>query len=275
MRLDLDRAVLCLSLLTEGSSIRSTERITGIHRDMICRLLRVAGAKCEALLNRLVRGVQAKDVQCDELFAYVAMKEKTKTRKRITDPEIGDAYTFLGLERNSKLLLAHHVGRRTAQDANVFSAKLAAAVSTEGDRPQVSVDGFEPYVGAFERHFGGSIDFAQIIKTFSGEGLDSERRYSPPSIIGVEKRLVWGTPDEAKVCTSHVERVNLHVRMMTRRFTRLTNAFSKKREALRSAVALFVAAYNFTWMHSSIRCTPAMAAGIARKPWSVRDLLTA
>ena len=275
MRLDMDKAVLCLSLLTEGSSIRSTERITGTHRDTICSLLRIAGAKCEALLNRLVRGVEAKDIQCDELFSFVAMKEKTRTQKKITDPEIGDAYTFLGMERTSKLLLAHHVGRRTAQDANVFAAKLAAAVSTDGDRPQVSTDGFEPYVAALERHFGGSIDYAMLIKSYSGEGLDSERRYSPPSRIATEKRVMWGTPDEAKICTSHIERVNLHVRMMSRRFTRLTNAFSKKRDALRSAVALFAASYNLCWMHSSIRMTPAMKAGIVRKPWTVRDLLTA
>jgi transposase-like protein/IS1 family transposase len=275
MRIDMDRAVLVLSLLTEGSSIRSAERVTGTHRDTICRLLRVAGAKCEALMNRLVRGVEAKDIQCDELWSVVAMKEKTKARKKISDPEIGDAYSFLAVDRSSKLLLAQHVGRRTSQDANIFAAKLAAAVSTEGDRPQVSTDGFEPYIGALERHFGGSIDYAMLIKSYSGEGLDSERRYSPPAIIATEKRVMWGAPDEAKICTSHIERVNLHVRMMSRRFTRLTNAFSKKRDALRSAVALFAASYNFTWMHSSIRMTPAMKAGIVRKPWTVRDLLTA
>jgi hypothetical protein len=114
-----------------------------------------------------------------------------------------------------------------------------------------------------------------LVKTYSGEGLDSERRYSPPTIISAEKRVMWGSPDEAKICTSHIERVNLHVRMMSRRFTRLTNAFSKKRDALRSAVALFTASYNMCWMHSSIRMTPAMKAGIVRKPWTVRDLLTA
>jgi transposase-like protein len=139
MRLDMDRAVLILSLLTEGSSIRSAERVSGTHRDTICRLLRVAGAKCEALMNRLVRGVEANHIQCDELFSFVAMKEKTRAQKKITDTEVGDAYTFLGMERNSKLLLAHHVGRRTAQDANIFAAKLAAAVSTNGDRP-ASID---------------------------------------------------------------------------------------------------------------------------------------
>jgi transposase-like protein len=277
MLLSLEKATLCVSLLAEGSSIRSTERVTGVHRDTICRLLQVAGAKSEAVLSGLVRKLECKDIQCDELWSYVGMKEKTKVRNQISDPEIGDAYTFLGIERGTKLLLAHHVGRRTAQDANIFAGKLATAVTLDGDtRPQVSTDGFEPYIGAFENHFGGSIDFAQIIKTYSGTGLDSERRYSPASIIATEKRAITGDPDEAKICTSHVERVNLHVRMMSRRFTRLTTGFSKKRDNLRAAVALFAATYNLTWSHRTLKgCTPAMAAGIARKPWTVRELLTA
>jgi len=274
MRLDLDKATLCISLLTEGSSIRSTERVSGVHRDTICRLLRVAGAKCEALLSRLVRNVPVQDVQCDELWSFVAMKEKTKVRKQIMDSEIGDAYTFLGIERTSKLLLASHVGRRTAQDANMFAAKLSGAVGA--GRFQISTDGFEPYIGALESHFGGQIDYGMLIKSYSGEGLDSERRYSPPQIIATEKRVISGNPTEARVCTSHVERVNLHVRMMSRRFTRLTTGFSKKRDNLRAAVALFTASYNFTWCHRTLKgCTPAMAAGLCRKPWSVRELLTA
>jgi IS1 family transposase len=274
MRLDLEKATLCVKLLSEGSSIRTTERVSGVHRDTIMRLLRVVGGKCEDLLARLVHGVPVADVQADELWCFVGMKEKTKVKKGITDPEIGDAYTFLGIERSSKLLLAHHVGRRTSEDANLFAAKLSVAVN--GDRFQLSTDGLEAYPEALERHLGGQIDYAQLIKSYSGEGLDSERRYSPPQIIATEKRVMWGTPEESKVCTSHVERVNLHVRMMTRRFTRLTNAFSRKRDNLRAAVALFVASYNFTWCHSSLKgCTPAMAAGIARKPWAVGELLAA
>ena len=273
MRLPLDKATLCVSLLTEGASIRSTERISGVHRDTICRLLLVVGGKCSDLLGRLVHGVKVDDVQCDELWSYVGMKEKTKARKKNTDSELGDAYTFLALERESKLLLAHHVGRRTLEDADIFAAKLSTAVN--GERFSVSTDGFEGYVSALSDHFGGQIDYAQIIKTFSGTGQDSERRYSPPSIIATEKRVVWGTPEESKVCTSHVERINLHVRMMSRRFTRLTTGFSKKRDNLKAAVALFAASYNLCWMHSSIRMTPAMKAGLVRKPWTVGDLLTA
>lgn len=273
MRISLEDATLVLSLLTEGSSIRSAERVSGIHRDTICKLLRLAGEKCEALLSRLVKQVPVADVQCDELWSFVKMKEKTKNRKQLTDSDLGDAYTFLAIERDSKLLLAHHVGRRTSEDANMFASKLSAAVGS--DRFQISTDGWGGYPDALSTHLGGGIDYAQIIKTFSGNGLDSERRYSPPSIISTEKQVVSGNPDEAKVCTSHVERLNLHVRMMSRRFTRLTTGFSKKRDALKSAVALFVASYNFCWRHSTLRMSPAMYAGLTRKVWTVRDLLTA
>ncbi len=274
MRLDLVKAATVVSLLAEGSSIRSAERVTGVHRDTICSLLLVVGDKCGRLLGQMVKGVKVEDVQCDELWSYVAMKEKTKTRKQITDDEIGDAYTFLGIERNSKLILAHHVGRRTSEDALTFAAKLSGAIGA--DRFQISTDGFDGYPAALETYFGGQIDYAQLIKTYSGNGLDSERRYSPPSIISAEKRVVSGDPKEENVCTSHVERLNLHVRMMSRRFTRLTNAFSKKRDNLKAAVSLFAASYNLCWSHRTLKgCTPAMVAGVTRKPWKVMELLTA
>jgi lambda repressor-like predicted transcriptional regulator len=272
MRLDMDKAVLILSLLTEGASIRSAERISGTHRDTVMRLLRFAGAKCEALLNRLVRGVEVQDVQCDELWNFCGMKEKTKARLKKTDPELGDCFTFVGIERTSKLALGFHLGRRTSEDANIFMAKMDAATS---GRFQLSTDGFGAYPAAVERNLGARVDFGQLIKTYSAETVDSERRYSPARIISAEKVAVYGTPAEERICTSHIERANLHVRMQMRRFTRLTNAFSRKRENLRAALALHFAAYNFTWMHSSIRMTPAMKAGIARKPWSLAELLLA
>ncbi|HSF42099.1 MAG TPA: IS1 family transposase [Thermoanaerobaculia bacterium] len=272
MRLDLDKATTCLSLLVEGSSIRSTERVTGVHRDTIMRLLVVAGRKCETLLNRLVRGVAVEDVQCDELWNFVGMKEKTKARKKLTDPELGDAYTFVGIERNTKLALGFHLGRRTSEDASIFMAKMDAATSGHF---QISTDGFGGYPGAVEKHLGGRVDFGQLIKSYSSETMDSERRYSPARIISAEKVVVSGSPKEERICTSHIERANLHIRMQMRRFTRLTNAFSRKWDNLRAALALHFAAYNFTWMHRGIRMTPAMAAGIARKPWAVRDLLVA
>lgn len=271
MRLPLEKATLCLHLLVEGNSIRSTERVSGVHRDTIMRLLRVAGRKCEALLNRLVVGVPVQDVQADEIWCFVGMKEKTKRRQGITDPDLGDAYTFVALERETKLVLSWHLGRRTSEDASVFMARTSAAAAGQF---QLSTDGFNGYPAAVEEHLGGRADYAQLVKVFGPEFSD-ERRYSPPAIISAEKVVISGTPEEARVCTSHVERQNLHMRMQLRRFTRLTNAFSRKKENLKAALALHFAAYNFTWMHSAIRCTPAMAAGIARKPWTVRDLLAA
>ncbi len=160
MRLDMDKAVLFLSLLTEGSSIRSIERISGVHRDTVMWLLRLAGAKCEALLNHLVWGVEVQDVQADELWAFVGMKGKTKRRKGITNPELGDAYTFIGLERTSKLTLGFHLGRCTAEDASVFMAKIDAATS---GRFQLSTDGFKAYPAAVEDHLGGRVDYGQIV----------------------------------------------------------------------------------------------------------------
>jgi IS1 family transposase len=177
-----------------------------------------------------------------------------------------------GAAYQAKLVLAWHLGKRTTKDTDLFVAKLAGA--TAGNY-QLSTDGWGAYPAAVEEHLGGRVDYAQSIKTFLGEGLDSERRYSPPSIIASEKRVIAGDPDRKRVCTSHVERQNLHMRMQLRRFTRLTNAFSRKRENLKAALALHFAAFNFCWMHSTLRMTPAMKAGLVRKPWTVQDLLMA
>jgi IS1 family transposase len=271
MRLDQAKATLCLSLLTEGCSIRSAERVSGVHRDTITRLLLVAGRKAAALLDCLVSKVEVKDVQADEIWAFVGMKEKTKTRKNIASPQIGDAYTFVAIERATKVVLAHHLGRRTRDDARQFSVKLDGATSGQF---QLSTDAFDGYTDTVPMQFGARVDYAQLIKSYSADGSD-ERRYSPPQIIGVEKRAISGEPVESAVCTSHIERQNLHMRMQLRRLTRLTNGFSKKWENLQAALALHFWNYNFCWMHSTIRCTPAMAAGVARKPLRVGDLLAA
>ncbi len=271
MRIDPAMATLCLNLLVEGNSIRSTERVTGTHRDTIMRLLVVAGAKAEALLNTLVHRVEVQDVQADEIWGYVKMKERTKVRKGIADSRIGDAYTFVAIERASKVVLAHHLGRRTSEDSHRFMTKLDCA--TEG-RFQLSTDGFDGYPDAVEAKLGARVDFAQLIKSYAADGSE-ERRYSPPQIIGTEKRAISGDPEESKVCTSHIERQNLTMRMQLRRLTRLTNGFSKKWENLRAALALHFWNYNFCWMHSTIRMTPAMKAGVSRKPMAVADLVAA
>jgi transposase-like protein/IS1 family transposase len=270
MRIPVERAVMVLNLLVEGMSIRAAERVTGTHRDTICRLLVLAGQKCETLLAELVQGVEVDNVEADELWAFIGMKERTRAKLRIETPNVGDSYTFLALDADSKLILSHHVGRRTAAHTDLFVEKLDRATS---GRFQITTDGFRPYPDAVDYHLGTRTDFATLVKDYGTDG--DERRYSPPRIIATTKTVQHGTPDPAKICTSHVERVNLDVRMKTRRFTRLTNAFSKKWENHRAAVALFVAHYNLSKMHSSIRMTPAMKAGVTNRIWGMGDLLAA
>jgi IS1 family transposase len=260
-----------LSLLVEGMSIRSVERITGHHRDTVTRLLVLAGRKCEGLLAELVQGVEVEDVEADELWCYVGMKEKTKTGKGLDDPQLGDAYTFVGMERNSKLVLAWELGRRTTQHTDAFVEKLDRA--TDGHF-QLTTDGMSAYPDAIGYHLGTRTDYAVLIKEY-GSDASAERRYSPPSIIGVSKTAVHGDPDPARICTSIIERQNLTVRMQMRRFTRLTNAFSKKWGNLRAALALHFAHYNLCRMHSSIRMTPAMKAGVTTSVWGIGELLAA
>ena len=272
MRLPIEKAILCVNLLVEGSSIRSTERVTGVHRDTICRLLVRVGGKCEALLEQLVTGIEVKDVQADEIWAFVGMKEKTKARLQKIDPKLGDAYTFVGFDRDSKLALAHHLGRRTNQHTDLFMEKLAKATAGHF---QLTTDGFASYPEAVDFHLGQRTDYATLVKQYGTEGTEEQRRYSPPRIIGTEKAVIHGNPDEARICTSHVERQNLTMRMEMRRLTRLTNGFSKKWDNLRAAVALHFAHYNLCRMHRSIRMTPAMKAGITRAPWSLAQLVAA
>ncbi len=211
-------------------------------------------------------------MQADEIWGYVRCKEGTKTRKKIDDPEAGDAYCFLGLERHSKLVLAWHLGRRMAGDTDYFMEKLATATASHF---QLTTDGFNAYPGAVEYNFGARVDYAQLVKEFGNERGDEGRRYAPPRLIGVEKIAVSGAPVEAKICTSHVERANWTLRGHLRRMTRLSNGFSRKRSNLRAALALFFAYYNVCRMHKSIRMTPAMKAGITRKVWTMGDLVSA
>ena len=270
MRIPEDRALLCLSLLCEGSSVRAVERITGTEKRTILRLLVQVGEGCEKMLAETIQSVPVQDVQADELWTYIQCKQGTKERKKIADTDAGDTYCYIGIERHSKLVLAWHLGKRNTWDAHDFIVKLSNA--TAGDF-QLSTDGFNGYPNAVEFAFGARVDYAQVVKEFGNEGGEEGRRYAPPRLIGQEKIVVSGTPDEERICTSHVERSNWTLRTHMRRFTRLSNGFSRKKRNLRAALALYFAYYNFVRMHKTIRMTPAMAAGITRKPWSVSDLL--
>jgi transposase-like protein/IS1 family transposase len=273
MRLPITKAELILSLLCEGSGIRAVERITGVGKRTILNLLVQVGAGCERLLAERIKDVPTQDVQADEIWGYVRCKEGTKTRKKIQDPDAGDAFCFIALERHSKLVLAWHLGRRTSRDTDYFMEKLSTATGT--GRFQLTTDGFNAYPNAVDYNFGARVDYGQLIKEFAGAGGEEQRQYAPPRLIGSEKIAVSGAPIEENICTSHVERANWTLRGHLRRMTRLSNGFSRKRANLRAALALYFAYYNFCKMHKSIRMTPAMAAGITRKPWAMADLLAA
>ena len=279
-RVPADRALLGLRLLLEGNSVRSTERITRTHRDTILRMVVDHGTRCAAFLSRKVRGVAVKSVECDEVWSFIGCKEKT--RVRLNYPEsVGDCYTWTALERFTKLLLAYHVGKRTPESARAFSGKLA--VATAG-RFQVTTDGFRPYRTALPNALPDRIDYAMLIKTYGTEPGE-ERRYSPPVIIDVDVDLICGDPDPILISTSFVERHNKTLRMQIRRFTRLTDGHSKKWENHESAIALFLAYYNFCRVHSTLteatwteeigttKTTPAMAAGLTDHPWTVEEML--
>ncbi|MEA2172905.1 MAG: hypothetical protein QOD00_497 [Blastocatellia bacterium] len=274
MRLDFSKALLVLQLLVEGCSVRTTERITGISKRAILSLLVLAGERCERLLDEKIRKVKVNDIQADEIWAYVGMKEKTKKRKGKDETTLGDAYTFVAFERESKLILAWHLGRRTERDTLEFTEKIFKAVEGTENRFQVSTDGFPAYPDAMAYSLGTRVDYAKLVKIY-GPSQGDEHRYSPSRILEAIPTPVFGNPDPEKICTSHVERQNLNIRMAMRRFTRLTNGFSKKWENLKAALALYFAYYNFCRIHSSIRCTPAMEAGITGHVWELQDLLTA
>jgi len=273
MRLAEGKALSVLTHLVEGCSVRSTERLTGVHRDTILDLLTLAGRKCEALSEALIRDIPVLDVECDELWAYVGMKAKTKSKKLTAenDDSIGDAWTFTAIERHSKLILAWHLGQRDFPNTAAFTEKIDRA--TAGDF-QITTDGFAPYRDAIGFILGGRTDFAQIIKIYANNP-EGESRYSPAQCTGCKKKVIHGRPDMERVGTSRIERHNLSVRMENRRFTRLTNGFSKKWEKHHAALALYFAYYNFCRMHKSLRCTPAMAARITKHLWTLKDLLIA
>lgn len=275
MRLSLDRALLCLRLLVEGNSIRSTQRITGVHKNTILDLLVLVGEGCERLAEKRIVGVKVKDVQLDEIWCFVQCKQKTKNRLGKGEG-FGDYYCFTALERHTKLMLAWHLGQRTTEDTEIFIEKLSRA--TEGGF-QVSTDGFEAYPEAISLSLGTRVSFAQLIKTYRAahpqQSPEGERRYSPSRVLEITKVPRIGDPDPVMISTSHVERQNLTMRMSMRRYTRLTNGFSKKVANLRATLALHFAYYNFVRIHQTLRCTPAMEAKIVKSVWELKDLLRA
>ena len=272
MRIPMEKAEMCLQLLLEGMSIRSIQRITGMHQETILNLLVLAGDKCRQLMNDKIKGVAVKDVEADEMWGFVGMKKMTKLHKEVTTPQVGDAYTFVGIERNTKLVLAWHLGDRDVPNTEAFTEKLHHATSGHF---QLTTDGFAAYPNAVSYSLGTRVDYAQLIKVYGKNDVEGERKYSPPEVVDTVSKPLIGSPDPRIICTSIVERSNLSMRTSIRRLTRLTNAFSKKWDNLHAALSLYFAYYNFCRIHSSIRCTPAMESGITGHVWTLRELLAA
>ena len=274
MRIDLDTALSCLHHLVEGTSVRATMRLTGTNRNTILDLLDLIGERCAKLLLGRIKNVPVVDVQADEIWSFVRMKEKTRKLKYSDDTTTGDAYCFVGIERHSKLILAWHLGRRDEESTRDFAFKLADATTGHF---QITTDGFQPYRSAIPAAMGNA-DFAQLVKKYAE--LEEARRYSPPVVTGTIKTPRNGHPDPERICTSHVERQNLTIRMQNRRLTRLTNAFSKKWRNHAAMLALGFAYYNFCRPHQTltkeregVKTTPAMAAGLEDHPWTIRELV--
>lgn len=270
MRLPVDRAVSVLQLLLEGMSVRSAERVTGVHRDTILKLLVLAGERCQRLMHERIRGLDVRDVQADEIWGYVFKKEGHKWDHEKGVEGIGDAYCFVGIERETKLVLAWHLGKRDAANTDKFVHKLALATSRQ--RYQLTTDGWKAYVRAVEMFLPGRVHYAQLIKVY-GASREGEQRYSPAEVVDAVPCIVSGNPVRDKICTSHVERQNLSIRMGMRRMTRLTNTFSKKWENLEAAYAVWFAYYNFCRRHQSLRITPAMEQGLTDHQWTVGELV--
>ncbi len=268
--LNTDKRIAIIAALSEGSSIRSIERMTGVHRDTIMRLGVKVGQGCTALMDEKMRELSCTRLEMDEIWGFVGKKEK---HVKIDDPpEMGSVWTFCAIDAETKLVPAFRVGDRDAATANAFLADVAGRMS---NRVQISTDGLNAYKEAIERSFGGDADYGQIIKTYGHESPDGQRRYSQPEFVSAEKKVVQGRPDVDLISTSYIERLNATTRLHMRRLTRLTLAFSKKRENFEAAVGLHFAYYNFVKRHNTLRCTPAMAAGVAKTFWSVGELLEA
>ena len=267
--LPLKKQVMAIHALAEGNSIRSIERMTGIHRDTIMRLGVKVGQSCATLLDEKMRDLTLGSVEVDEIWGFIGKKQKNVTR---SDDKhlVGDVWTYIALDVQTKLIPSYIVGKRDAYHTNAFMFDLSARVK---NRVQISSDSMQSYAAAVERGFGSGVDYAQTVKTYASDDRYPQGKYSAPEVVSVEKNVIMGSPRESLISTSHVEKQNHTLRMHCRRLTRLTNAFSKKLENFKAAIGLNFAYYNFVKNHSAIRCTPAMAAGVMPSALTVRDLV--
>lgn len=263
------KRIQILSMLCEGSSMRSISRIVDVSINTVSALLVEAGIACAEHHDRAVRGVKAKRIQADEIWSFCYAKQKNVETAKAAPEEAGDVWTWTALDADSKLIVSYLIGGRDAGCANEFMQDVASRVA---GRVQLTTDGHRAYLDAVEGAFGAAIDYAMLVKHY-GAPVGALGRYSPGECTGIDLRRIEGRPALSHVSTSYVERQNLTMRMSMRRFTRLTNAFSKKAENHAHMVALYTTWYNFVRQHKTLRCSPAMAAGLSATLWSMADVV--
>jgi len=266
--LSIEKRTQVVSALIEGNSVRATVRMTGVCKDTVLKLLVDLGTACAAYHDANVRNVRPRHVQCDEVWNFCYAKAKNAPEDKIA-LGAGDVWTWIAIDADSKLGISYLVGKRDAADAHRLMQDLSSRIA---NRFQLTTDGHHVYLNAVENTFGSEIDYAMLVKVY-GAAPETETRYSPGRIISTQLAVVTGKPDSRHISTSYVERQNLTIRMSMRRFTRLTNAFSKKLDNLKHAVALHFMYYNFCRVHSTLRVTPAMEAGLADHVWSLEELV--
>lgn len=264
--LETSKRAQILSMLVEGMSMRSVSRITGVSINTVSKLLVDAGNACAKFHDETVRGVNSQRIQCDEIWSFVAAKQKNVATMKEPVEGAGDVWTWTALDADSKLVVSYLVGGRDGQYALAFMDDVAARLA---NRVQLTTDGHKAYLEAVEGAFGADVDYAQLVKMYGAAPEGKTVRYSPAECTGIKKTKIEGEPDKKHVSTSYVERMNLNIRMGNRRFTRLTNAFSKKIDNHLHMLSLYFVHYNFCRIHKSLRVTPAMEAGISG---TVRDM---
>ena len=265
-----DKRIQIISLLTEGMSLRAITRVTGASINTVTKLLVDAGRACSDYQDRAFRNLTSRRIQVDEVWSFVYAKAKNVETAKAPPDKAGDIWTWTAIDADTKLMPSWRIGARDGEEAKAFIADLASRLA---NRVQLTSDGHGPYLEAVEESFGADIDYAMLIKHY-GEPVGALGRYSPGECTGIELRRVEARPDEAYVSTSYIERSNLTLRMNARRFTRLTNAFSKKAENHAYAVGLHLMVYNFVRIHGTLKCSPAMAAGVTGKLWEIADVVT-
>lgn len=270
-KLSTEEKIRVVACLVEGNSLRSTVRMTGIHRTTIQKLLVELGAACSAYQDKAMRNLKLTRLQCDEIWAFVGCKQKNVETTQHMRDGWGDVWTWTALDADTKLVPCWYVGTRDGGAAYHFIHDLKARLA---NRVQLTTDGHKAYLTAVEDAFGAEVDYAMLQKIYgTTEGQGGEVRYSPAQCMGAKKAVISGQPDFAHISTSFTERQNLTMRMSMRRFTRLTNAFSKKVENHEAAVALHFMYYNFARVHQTLRVTPAMEAGIANHVWTIEEIV--